>query len=194
MVAQPILFVNSNWKPALAALESRYTVFNDRDAADRPALLARAAPVVHALFTNEGSWKPALMDALPALELIVLVSNGYENVDLAKARARGIRVTNAPDETTGDVADPTDPTAMAAALREGRIGGAGPDIYAQEPADPAPFAGLDNVVLTPHFSSGTDDTRRAMNETGLRNLEAFFAGQPLPTLVPELRDTNPEGR
>lgn len=315
-VKPPILFLNSNWKPALQALEDRYTVFNYRDCADRPALLAQAAPVVRALFTNESSWEPALMDALPALELIVLVSNGYENVDLAKARARDIRITNTPDETTGDVADLAfalmmaaarritwaeryvrsggwqrigrapltrrvhgrrlgivglgsigravarrasgfdmdvsyhgpgrkadvpyryfgdlavmaaevdflavtciggpktagivdaavldalgpegivvniargsciDQPALIAALREGRLGGAGLDVYAQEPADPAPFEGIDNVVLTPHYGSGTDDTRRAMNETGLRNLAAFFEGRALPTLIPELR-------
>ena len=47
-VKPPILFLNSNWKPALQALEDRYTVFNYRDCADRPALLAQAAPVVRA--------------------------------------------------------------------------------------------------------------------------------------------------
>ena len=80
-----------------------------------------------------------------------------------------------------------DQAALISALRAGSLGGAGLDVYAQEPADPAPFEGLDNVVLTPHYGSGTDDTRRAMNETGFRNLAAFFEGRPLPTLIPELR-------
>jgi lactate dehydrogenase-like 2-hydroxyacid dehydrogenase len=254
------------------------------------------------------------MDALPLLKLIVLVSNGYENIDIAKAKQRGIRITNTPDETTGEVADLAFALMLAAArrmtwaeryvrsgewkrvgrapltrrvhgkkvgivglgsigravarraqgfdmevsyhgpsrkdgvpyrycadltqmarevdflavtciggpttdgivdaqvlsalgpegivvniargsctvqadlieaLRAGTLGGAGIDVYAQEPADPAPFHGLDNIVLTPHYGSGTDDTRRAMNETGFRNLEAFFAGRPLVTPIRE---------
>lgn len=44
--------------------------------------LAEAAKTTRAVFTNEGSWVPSLMDALPRLELIVLVSNGHESIDL----------------------------------------------------------------------------------------------------------------
>ena len=45
------------------------------------------------------------------------------------------------------------------------------------------FAALDNVVLTPHHGSGTEQTRRAMGELVRRNLEAHFAGRPLITPV-----------
>lgn len=74
---------------------------------------------------------------------------------------------------------------LIAALRDGSLGGAGLDVYADEPVDPAPFEGLDNVVLTPHYGSGTPDTRMEMNEVGIRNLEAFFSGKPLITPIPE---------
>jgi lactate dehydrogenase-like 2-hydroxyacid dehydrogenase len=314
MARESILFVNSNYKPVLERLQSLYTVYNYRDAEDRDALLKEAAPSVRAVFSNESSWVPSLMDALPRLALIVLASNGYERVDLAKASQRGIRITNTPNQTTGDVADLamtlmlatarrvtwaeryvrsagwiTDGRApltrrfhakklgivglgsigravakraagfdmqiayhgpsvksdvpyryygnlldmardvdflaltcvggsktegivnadvlkalgpdgivvnvargscvvqpdLIAALRAGSLGGAGLDVYADEPVDPAPFEGLDNVVLTPHYGSGTPDTRMEMNEVGIQNLEAFFGGKPLITPIPE---------
>jgi lactate dehydrogenase-like 2-hydroxyacid dehydrogenase len=75
---------------------------------------------------------------------------------------------------------------LVVALRNGTLGGAGLDGYADEPVGPAPFEGLDNVVLTPHYASGTPDTRREMNELGMRNLDAFFVGRPLVTPIPEL--------
>ncbi|AQK91140.1 DUF4378 domain protein, partial [Zea mays] len=47
----------------------------------------------------------ALIDALPALEIVASFSVGIDRVDLAKCRDRGIRVTNTPDVLTDDVAD-----------------------------------------------------------------------------------------
>jgi len=312
MTKHAVLFVHTNHAPILAELEKLFTVYNYRDARDKAQLLREAAPVVRAVYTNESSWVPEIMDALPKLEMIALVSNGHERFDLKKARARNIRMSNTPTETTGDVADMCvtlmlstarkitwaeryvrsgewlgkgrppltrrfygkklgivglgsigqavakrasgfdmeisyhgpnrkssvgytyypDLVSMAKdvdflavtcvggaktagiinakvlaalgpdgivvniargscivqsdlleALHNGTIGGAGLDVYAAEPADPAPFASLDNVVLTPHYGSGTPDTRLEMNATGIRNLIAFFNGQPLLTPV-----------
>ena len=72
---------------------------------------------------------------------------------------------------------------LLAALTEGRIGGAGLDVFADEPNVPEGFYGLDNVVLQPHQASATVETRMAMGQLVLDNLEAFFAGRPLPTAV-----------
>ena len=52
------------------------------------------------------------------------------------------------------------------------------------PGDEALFA-LDNVVLSPHQASASNETRRAMAELAVANLEAFFAGKPLVKPVPE---------
>ena len=79
-----------------------------------------------------------------------------------------------------------DEPAMLAALKDGTIGGAGLDCYINEPTDPRPFADIENVALTPHFSSGTPDTRRAIGEHAIKNLLAHFAGQPLLTPIPEI--------
>jgi len=84
MIRQSVLFVDSNDQPVLQRLQTLYTVYNYRDAEDRAALLAEAAKSVRAIFTNESSWVPSLMDALPLVELIVVTSNGYERIDLAK--------------------------------------------------------------------------------------------------------------
>ena len=105
MTKNAVLFVNSNYAHVLIELENLFTVFNYRDAKDKEQLLRAAAPVVRAVYTNESSWVPEIMDALPKLEMIALVSNGHERFDLKKARARNIRISNTPTETTGDVAD-----------------------------------------------------------------------------------------
>jgi len=46
---------------------------------------------------------------------------------------------------------------------------------------------LPNVVLTPHMASGTAQTRKAMSDLALANLQAHLAGQALLTPVPECR-------
>jgi lactate dehydrogenase-like 2-hydroxyacid dehydrogenase len=43
---------------------------------------------------------------------------------------------------------------------------------------------MDNVVLTPHMASGTTQTRQAMAELAFANLEAYFAGKPVPAPIP----------
>ena len=77
-----------------------------------------------------------------------------------------------------------DEAAMVAALREGRLGGAGLDVYEDEPRVPEALMTLDNVVLLPHLASATEATRLAMGRLMIANLKAHFAGQPLITPVP----------
>jgi lactate dehydrogenase-like 2-hydroxyacid dehydrogenase len=72
---------------------------------------------------------------------------------------------------------------MVAALVEGRLGGAGLDVFEDEPNVPPALFGLDSVVLAPHIASGTHETRAAMGQLAIDNLMAFFAGDPLPTPV-----------
>lgn len=72
---------------------------------------------------------------------------------------------------------------LVLALQEGRLGGAALDVFESEPNVPPALFTLDNVVLTPHVASATDETRTAMGQLMMDNLTAFFAGQPLPTPV-----------
>ena len=76
-----------------------------------------------------------------------------------------------------------DEDALVAALVEGRLGGAGLDVFADEPHVPEALLGLENVVLAPHVGSATRETREAMGNLMLDNLDAFFASRDLPTPV-----------
>jgi len=76
-----------------------------------------------------------------------------------------------------------DETALVAALTRGRLGGAGLDVFANEPHVPAEFFTLDSVVMTPHVGSATHETRAAMADLVVGNLQAFFRGEPLLTPV-----------
>lgn len=72
---------------------------------------------------------------------------------------------------------------LIAALKDGRLGGAALDVFADEPRVPDAFFGLPNVVLTPHMASATGETRQAMADLVLANLDAHFSGAPLPAAV-----------
>ncbi len=76
-----------------------------------------------------------------------------------------------------------DEPALVAALLEGRLGGAGLDVFADEPNVPEALLGLTQVALAPHVGSATAETREAMGRLMLDNLEAFFADRPLLTAV-----------
>lgn len=76
-----------------------------------------------------------------------------------------------------------DEAELVSALVEGRLGGAGLDVYENEPEVPEKLFGLDNVVLLPHVGSGTVETRNAMADLVVRNLEAHFSKKPLLTPV-----------
>lgn len=78
-----------------------------------------------------------------------------------------------------------DQPALIKALQDKVIAGAGLDVYLDEPRISPEIRRLPNVVLTPHMASGTFETRRAMADLVLANLEAFFAGTQPPALVPE---------
>jgi lactate dehydrogenase-like 2-hydroxyacid dehydrogenase len=77
-----------------------------------------------------------------------------------------------------------DEAALVAALQEGRLGAAALDVFADEPRVPQALRELDNVVLAPHVGSLTVETRTAMGLLAVANLDAHFAGKPLPTPVP----------
>jgi len=76
-----------------------------------------------------------------------------------------------------------DEQALVTALVEGRLGGAGLDVFVDEPNVPEVLWTLDNVVLQPHRASATVETRIAMGELVLANLAAHFAGQEPKTPV-----------
>lgn len=77
-----------------------------------------------------------------------------------------------------------DEDGLIAALRGGEIGGAGLDVFVDEPRARAELAAFDNVLLAPHQASATIETRTAMGDMVLANLDAFFAdGKPLSSIT-----------
>ena len=76
-----------------------------------------------------------------------------------------------------------DEPALVEALVDGRLGGAGLDVFADEPRVPEALFKLDHVVLQPHVGSATVETRRAMGDLVVENLAAHFAGKPPLTPV-----------
>ena len=77
-----------------------------------------------------------------------------------------------------------DEEALVEALTQGRLAGAGLDVFADEPNVPEALLTMDNVVVLPHVGSGTVQTRAAMEELTLRNLDSFLASGELVTPVP----------
>jgi lactate dehydrogenase-like 2-hydroxyacid dehydrogenase len=78
-----------------------------------------------------------------------------------------------------------DQQALVAALDDNAIAGAGLDVFEQEPHAPDPLTAFPNVVLTPHIGGHTIESHVAMQDCVIANLEAFFAGKPLPYPVRE---------
>lgn len=295
----------------MEALDGDFTVHRLWEAADREALLKQVGAKVRAVATSGHlGASPALMDALPKLEIIGCYGVGVDAIDLKHAAGRGIIVTNTPDVLNDDVANMAialllatsreivngdryvragkwlkgamhltravrgrtlgilglgrigkdiarkaevfgmeiayhgrgkqdvpyrfypdlvamardsdylvaicpggpatdkivnravldalgpqgvfinvargsvvDEPALVAALQEGRLGGAGLDVFAQEPKVPEALLTMENVVLQPHAASATHETRRAMGDLVVENLRAHFAGKPVLTPV-----------
>ena len=76
-----------------------------------------------------------------------------------------------------------DEAALVEALQNGTIAGAALDVFENEPRVPEVLTGMENVVLSPHQGSATNETRSAMGDLIIANLDAFFAGEPLLTRV-----------
>ncbi|HYK10725.1 MAG TPA: D-glycerate dehydrogenase [Gemmatimonadales bacterium] len=75
--------------------------------------------------------------------------------------------------------------ALAAALEEGRLGGAGLDVFTEEPEIHPRLRTAPRTVLLPHIGSATLPTRRHMAETAVANVQAVLSGgPPLTPVVP----------
>jgi lactate dehydrogenase-like 2-hydroxyacid dehydrogenase len=294
-----------------ARLDRDYSILRAELAAIDDGWLAQHAAAVQGVVTNGQYGLPAaLIQALPGLGVIGINGVGYDKIDLALAKSRGIRVANTPDVLTDDVADlavgltltllrqlvaadtyvrdgswfkaeaplatkmsgkrvgifglgrigratarrfagftdhiayagpkpqdvpytyhPTaealaaacdvlvlcapatpatrriigdavfnalgpkgvlvnvargaivDEAALVAALEQGRLGGAALDVYEDEPRVPPALLAMRNVILTPHIASATNETRQAMGDLMMDNIDAHFAGRALPTAL-----------
>jgi len=89
-----------------ARLDQAYALHRLWQAGDREGFVAEVGPRVRAAVTNGiVGMKGDLIEALPALEIIGVFGVGVDAVDLAVARAHGVRVSNTPDVLTEGVAE-----------------------------------------------------------------------------------------
>lgn len=103
-------------------LNATFTMHRYFEASDKVAFLAQHGSNIRAIATRgELGANRVMIEALPKLEVICVYGVGFDAVDLAAARERGIRVTNTPDVLTKDVADLG--IAMMLAQARGMIGG-----------------------------------------------------------------------
>lgn len=127
------------------------------------------------------------MDSLAALAewsgILVVAARAHQ--DNEKMISKAVIEALGPDGLLVNVArgQVVDEDALIAALRDGRIGGAALDVFAQEPTPADRWADVPNTVLTPHTGGATDAAVQRMKEMVRANLDAFHAGQPLVTPV-----------
>jgi glyoxylate reductase len=76
-----------------------------------------------------------------------------------------------------------DEKALVAALKNGVIKGAGLDVYEEEPKMASGLAELNNVVITPHTASATEETRGAMSELAAKNIIEVLEGREAITPI-----------
>ena len=114
--------------------------------------------------------------------LIVIVPGGAETRNLID---RSVMDALGPEGVLVNVArgSVVDEPALVAALQEGRLGGAGLDVFVDEPNVPEELFAMENVVLQPHQGSATIETREAMGQRVLDNLAAHFEGRPMPSAL-----------
>lgn len=128
---------------------------------------------------------PTLTGLAAAVDiLIAIIPGGKEtyhaiNADVLKALGPNGVLINVARGTV------VDETALIEALRNKTILAAGLDVFEFEPKVPQELIDLDNTVLLPHVGSASVHTRLAMGDLVFRNIEAYFAGKPPLTPVPE---------
>ena len=124
--------------------------------------------------------KAALMAESDVLTLHVVLSERSRGIvgaeDIARMK-RGALIVNT---SRGPLIDQA---ALVAALREGRIAGAGLDVYDQEPLPPDhPILSAPNTVLTPHLGYVTEENYRVYFQGAVEAVEGYLKGSPVRVL------------
>ena len=99
---------------------------------------------------------------------------GLINADALKKVKPTVHIINA---ARGGVLDEV---ALLDALNEGRVAGAGLDVYATEPCTDSALFALDQVVATPHLGASTEEAQEKAGVAVAQSVVAFFAGTEVP--------------
>ena len=142
-------------------------VYHNRSPVADPGVPARAVP---------------LAQAMAADFVVVAVPGGPATRHLIDAEAIGFMKETGifVNIARGDVVDEA---ALVTALQQGRIAGAGLDVYEFEPKVPEALAQLENVTLLPHLGTACLEVREAMGMLAVENLIAFAEGRQPPNLL-----------
>jgi D-3-phosphoglycerate dehydrogenase len=76
-----------------------------------------------------------------------------------------------------------DEAALYKAITEGRVAGAGIDVYATEPCTDSPLFSLDQVVATPHLGASTEEAQERAGIDVAHSVRKALAGEPVPDAV-----------
>ncbi len=125
----------------------------------------------------------SLVELAAASDFLVVICPGGQETE--KLVGRAVLDALGPEGILVNVArgSVVDEPALVAALEEGRLGGAGLDVFVAEPQVPEALLAMEQVVLQPHRGSATVETRHAMGELMLDNLKAHFEGRAVLTPV-----------
>ncbi|MDQ6679782.1 MAG: 2-hydroxyacid dehydrogenase [Pseudomonadota bacterium] len=136
--APEILVVAKLWPPMMEALHGAFTVHDRIHQTDAEAFAAAAPRIRGIAASGESKLTREFIAQLPALEIISVFGVGYDGVDVAAARERGIHVTHTPNVLNDEVADLAIGLMLAVARRIPQA-----DRYVREgqwPKGPAPLA------------------------------------------------------
>jgi hydroxypyruvate reductase len=122
-----------------------------------------------------------LVDMAAAVDFMIVIcpggaeTKGIVNAEVIKALGKKGALINV---ARGSVVDEV---ALVKALKDGTLGAAGLDVFADEPKVPEELFTMENVTLLPHLGSATHETRKAMADLVVANLRAHLKGEKLPT-------------
>jgi glyoxylate reductase len=169
----------------------------------RQALAARPYDGVVSLLTD--TIDTSLLEIVPTLKIVANYAVGFNNIAVKELTEAGVVVTNTPGVLTATVAEFTVSLLVALAKRipeadrftkAGRYEGWAPqlllgsDLYGKtvgilenEPALTVGLSELDNVIVTPHIASASEETRGKMSELVAITINEFFLGHTPPHVV-----------
>ena len=132
-------------------------------------------PFVSAAVARENGIKLVTLDELMAgseyITLHVGLTQQTANVINARSLAamkKGVRIINC---ARGELIDDA---ALVSALKTGQVGGAALDVFTVEPPQGTPYAGLDNVILTPHIAGSTGEAQEAVGIQIARQVREYL--------------------
>ena len=126
-----------------------------------------------------------LLEMAQDIECLIVITPG--GPDTKKLVNKNVIEALGPNGTLINLArgSVVDEKALLNSIIKKKIGSVALDVFEDEPNVPREFFNLENVVLTPHIGSSTVETRQAMLDLVVENLELYYENKKVKTPVPE---------